>query len=237
MLHLATRIPRAIRTATRDWTQNDRVRVEGTTSLIAAAKPAGVRYYVQESVIFIYGDHGDEWITENTPIPHTQPSILRSSVEMERIVEHSALPHVILRSGAFYGSETGTTEMMLESVRHRALPLVGNGRAFMSLIHVEDIARAVTAALTRRLEGTFNIVDTEPVRQEEFLTYAARLLGARSPWRIPSWLARLAGGAGSAVVLRSQRVSSEKARTALGFTFAYPTFREGLAEAARYLLP
>lgn len=230
VLHLATRIPRGTRTAEADWTENDRIRIEGTRHLLAAARAAGARYYLQQSITFIYGDHGDEWIDESTPVSEEQPAPLQSTLEMERLVRDSGLSHVILRGGTFYGSGTGFTETMLEMLRKGRWPVIGSGEAFTSLIHVEDMARAAAAAVDRRLEGLLNVVDTEPVRQRDLLRFAAARFGARAPRRMATWLARLVARPRGSIATRSQRVSSVRLREALVFSFAYPTYREGLAE-------
>lgn len=231
VVHLATRIPHGVRTTVAAWRENDRVRVTGTKNLLDAARSAGCGYYLQQSVTFIYGEHGDAWIDEATPIPPQQPAILRSAVEMERLVRDSRLPHGILRAGTFYGRGTGMTEGLLDLVKRGRLPVAGDGRAFTSLIHVEDIGRMVAAAADRRLEGTFNVVDEEPVRQAELIGYAAALAGSRPPRHVPLWFTRTLGGAAAAVVLQSQRVSGSRLRAELGLPFRYPTYREGLRDA------
>lgn len=231
-LHLATRIPRALRTTAADWAENDRIRTEGTRCLLAAAEAIGARHYLQQSVTFLYGDHGDEWIDEHSPVPVRQPAVLRSALEMERLVGASPLPHAVLRGGSFYGPGTGTTETMLEMASRRRLPIVGTGQAFASLIHVEDMGRAVAAATDAELAGTFNVVDDEPVRQAHLLAEAARVAGASPPRRVPVWLARMVGGAAVVTVLRSQRVSNARLTAALDFALTYPTYREGLRNAS-----
>ena len=67
VVNLATSIP--IGTAAvlpGAWTTHFRLRTEGVGNVVAAARQAGVRRIVQESVSFLYADHGDEWISEQS---------------------------------------------------------------------------------------------------------------------------------------------------------------------------
>jgi nucleoside-diphosphate-sugar epimerase len=61
--NLATHIPPLTRAADpRAWDENTRIRREGSSNLVDAALAAGATCYVQESIAFLYGDHGDEWV-------------------------------------------------------------------------------------------------------------------------------------------------------------------------------
>src|ERR1700758_4205718 len=72
--NLATTIPSAVRSADpRAWQENNRIRAEGSRNLVDAALAAGATTYVQESIAFLYGDHGDEWVdAETTPLVDTR---------------------------------------------------------------------------------------------------------------------------------------------------------------------
>ena len=59
--NLATHIPPLARAADpRSWAENSRIRTEGSHNLVDAALAANASVYVQESIAFLYGDHGDE---------------------------------------------------------------------------------------------------------------------------------------------------------------------------------
>ena len=68
--NLATHIPPLARAADpRAWDENTRIRTEASNNLVDAALAAGATCYVQESIAFLYGEHGDDLIdTERTPI-------------------------------------------------------------------------------------------------------------------------------------------------------------------------
>lgn len=78
VVNLATKIP-PVRSAARGsaWDENTRIREQGSKNLADAAIAAGAQVYVQESLAFLYDDHGAEWIdAESTPMsdsPFTAP--------------------------------------------------------------------------------------------------------------------------------------------------------------------
>jgi nucleoside-diphosphate-sugar epimerase len=236
VLHLATAIPTAVRTAPEDWEPNDRIRREGTRNLIDAAVGAGARLYLQESVLYVYGDRGGGWVDESIPPAAEPPLLARSAADAEAMVREAAaargLAAAILRFGAFYHPEAHSTRVMLQLTRENRFPIIGTGKTWWNLIHVEDAAAAVALAVERpeRAAGrTLDVCDGEPVMMGEALDYLATLMGARPPRRVPAFLARFAIGPHTLeILLASYRARGAAARAALGWSPAYPSFRMGL---------
>lgn len=181
--HFATSIPRPD-TGTGSWVANDRIRTVGTRNLLDAAGAGNVRRVVAYSVIWVYGDHGDDWITEDTPLPaHVRPEI-RSAVVLENAVRASGLEWVILRGGHLYGPGTGTTEELLAAAAAGTLSTDGDGEAFDSLVTAEDTAQAALLAVERVPASTVvNVVDDEPLRQRELYAVLAAHVGGPQPSR------------------------------------------------------
>jgi nucleoside-diphosphate-sugar epimerase len=217
-LHLATAIPKNPDDP-EAWRMNDRIRTEGTENLLAAARSVGAEYYIQQSIAFLYGDRGEAVADETTSFLRPLPERLRSAESMEeRVRDETRFGWAILRGGAFYGPGTGTTESLIADARSGALRIDGDGRNFLSLIHVSDMARAILAVLDRRpANAVYNAVDNEPVRQADFYRAIAEGAGGPPPVVDPS-----------APSGRSLRVSNERIRRELGFDPSYPTYREGL---------
>jgi nucleoside-diphosphate-sugar epimerase len=68
VVNLATAIPPIAKfLQTKAWTDNDRLRKEGSAAIIDAALAAGVKRVVQESVSMIYPDRAEAWIDETCP--------------------------------------------------------------------------------------------------------------------------------------------------------------------------
>src|SRR5581483_12032982 len=124
------------------------------------------------------------------------PRAMRRTLEalrrQEDLLARAPLETVALRYGSFYGP--GASDELVELVRKRKLPLVGEGSGVWSWIHIDDAAAATVAAVEANATGVFNVVDDEPARVAEWLPYLAEVLGAKRPRRVPVWLARLVAG-------------------------------------------
>jgi 2-alkyl-3-oxoalkanoate reductase len=121
---------------------------------------------------------------------------------------------------------------MLEPVRKRLFPIVGDGAGVSSFIHLDDAAEAAVVALEHDEPGIYNIVDDEPAPMREWLPVLAEVLDAKPPRHLPRWLARLF--AGEAVVMmatESRGASNAKAKRELGWSPRHPSWRQGFVES------
>jgi nucleoside-diphosphate-sugar epimerase len=213
----------------------NRVRTEGTGILLDAARAAGVRRFVCQSIAFAYRPEGARVKTEDDPlmddIPGNFGSGLRALDEMEAMVLGAdGIEGVVLRYGFFYGPGTyyaddGTTTA---DVRRRRMPVVGKGTGLFSFVHVDDAADATVAAVERGAPGIYNIADDEPAPMSEWLPEFAKAAGAKKPLRVPVWLARFVGGREvPTFALELRGASNEKAKRELGWQPTHPTWRTG----------
>jgi nucleoside-diphosphate-sugar epimerase len=85
---------------------------------------------------------------------------------------------VALRYGGFYGA---ANDGLVEPVRKRQFPIVGDGGGVSSFIHVEDAAAATVLALEHGSAGVYNVVDDEPAAVRDWLPVLADVLGANPP--------------------------------------------------------
>jgi nucleoside-diphosphate-sugar epimerase len=136
---------------------------------------------------------------------------------------------IALRYGGFYGA---ANDGLIEPVRKRQFPIVGDGGGMWSWIHLDDAAAATVLALERGTTGVYNIVDDEPAPVREWLPVMAEALGAKPPRRFPVWLARLFAGQGAVVVgTESRGASNAKAKRELAWELRYPSWRQGFTAA------
>ncbi|MDQ3927904.1 MAG: NAD(P)-dependent oxidoreductase, partial [Chloroflexota bacterium] len=134
-----------------------------------------------------------------------------------------------LRYGWLYGP--GATDTMVEAVRKRQFPLVGDSTGYASWVHLDDAASATVLAVEQQAKGVFNIVDDEPAPASEWLPYLAACAGAKPPMRVPRWLARLLAGEVVVTMMTERRgFSNAKARRELGWEPRYPSWRKGFKE-------
>jgi nucleoside-diphosphate-sugar epimerase len=234
-----TRLPREYNPRKIDYGPTNRARAEGGHNLIEAARAAGVRRFVTQSVAFIYAPEGemikDEEARPWTDAPEPFRSGAGSTLEHEQEATHTpGLEGVVLRYGQFYGPDTyyASDGNIAEQVRRRRFPIVGRGEGMFSFIHIDDAASATVASLEHGASGIYNIVDDEPAPLREWLPVYADAVGAKRPRRVPTFLARLvAGPFAVAFATHLRGASNAKAKRELGWEPRYPSWRQGFDEA------
>jgi nucleoside-diphosphate-sugar epimerase len=234
IVHQATALAdvRFSRNFDRTFAQTNRLRIEGTDALLAAAREAGVRRFVAQSFASArYAREGGPVKTEDDPL---DPSPVASTRETNAAMRHldQALTYaggIALRYGGFYGA---SNDALLAPVRKRQFPIVGDGGGVSSFIHLDDAAAATVLALDHDGAGIYNIVDDDPAPVREWLPVLANVLGAKPPRHFPRWLARLfAGEAAVMMGTESRGASNAKAKRELGWEPRYPSWRQGFVAA------
>jgi len=215
------------------------LRTTGTEHLLAAAAAAGVERFVAQSYTgWPNIREGGPVKTEDDPLDSDPPAQQTQSLAairfLERAVAQAPLQGVALRYGSFYGP--GGSESMIELVRKRRFPIVGDGGAIWSWIHLDDAASATVAALERGARGVYNVVDDDPAPLSEWLPYFAQAIGAKAPRRVPVLLGRLAAGeVGVSMNTQIRGSSNAKIKRELGWQPRWSSwrqgFRDGLADA------
>jgi nucleoside-diphosphate-sugar epimerase len=217
----------------------NRVRTEGTRNLLDAARGAGARRFVSQSIAFAYRPDGARVKTEEDALMEDAPGGFGTGVralrEMEGLVLGAeGMEGLVLRYGFFYGPGTyyGDDGTTTSDVRRRRMPIVGKGTGLFSFVHVDDAADATVAAVERGAPGIYNVTDDEPAAMSEWLPVFAEAADAKRPLRVPIWLARLVGGREvPTFALELRGASNEKAKRELGWQPAHPTWRTGFRES------
>jgi uncharacterized protein (TIGR01777 family) len=212
-----------------------RSRVDGTRILvgaIAALAPEDRPWvFVSASGIGIYGERGEEVLTEESPPGEGYLADVCVAWEQEaRRVEPLGLRWVALRTGLVLAREGGALPRMLPAFRLGVGGRLGTGKQWMSWIHIEDLVSMYVAALEHRaFEGPVNAVAPQPVTNAQFSAALAAALRRRAPFPVPTSILNLLLGERSGLVLTGQRVASNAADDA-GFVFRHPEIREALAD-------
>src|SRR5829696_2460948 len=216
----------------------NRLRTEGTDHLIAAARGAGARRFVGQSFApWSYKREGGPAKAEDAPLETDPPKHVEETLAAIRHLEAAitgaqGLEGIVLRYGGFYGPGTGIARGgdMAEMVAKGRFPVVGDGGGVWSLVHIEDAAEATMRAIEHGAPGIYNICDDDPAPVREWLPVLAEAVGGRRPRHMPGFLGRLLlGQAGYAMMTSLRGVSNEKAKRELGWTPAYPSWRQGFA--------
>ncbi len=185
------------------------------------------------SAIGIYGDRGDEELTEaSSP---GSGFLARVCVDWEaatRPASEAGIRVVHLRFGVVLAPQGGALKKMLPVFRLGLGGPLGSGRQWISWIALADVIGAIEFALqTPQLAGAVNVVAPQPVTNLEFTRSLGRALHRPAVLPVPSFALRMAfGEMAEATILASQRVSPTRL-TAQGFSFAQPMLDAVLAQA------
>jgi nucleoside-diphosphate-sugar epimerase len=226
----------------RSFAVTNRLRTEGLDHLLSAGRAADIRRFVAQSFAgWPFARTGALVKTEADALdPDPVPS-MRSTLAALRRLEASVTgadwtEGIALRYGGLYGPGTSLDAEggeMIDMIRRRFFPIVGDGNGMFSFIHVADAADATLAAVERGTRGVYQIVDDDPAPLREWLPVVAETLGAPRPWRIPLWLGRLVAGETLAVIATEARgASNELAKRSLGWSPRHATWRDSLGRAA-----
>jgi nucleoside-diphosphate-sugar epimerase len=197
-----------------DRSQNASMRdvyVQGLARVAEAT--ATVPRFVQVSSTSVYAQTDGSWVRETDPTEPTEESG-RVVLEAEQTLQIRRPDAMILRFAGIYGPGRRIGETALKAAR----PIPGDPDKWLNLIHVQDGAAAVVAALDRG-HGLLNIADGQPVQRRDYYAFLATLLGAAKPVFTPT---------GDPV---NRRIDAQRMRQELGLVPHFADYRAGLADS------
>jgi len=182
------------------------------------------------SAIGIYGDRGDELLTESSsPGSGFLPEVCLAWEKATKPASKAGIRVVHLRFGVVLSPDGGALAQMLPIFRAGLGGRLGSSRQWISWVALPDAIRAIEFALdTASLAGPVNVVAPNPVTNLEFTRSLGRALHRPTMLRVPAFALRLAfGEMAQATVLASERVLPARL-TASRFDFEYPELPAGL---------
>jgi uncharacterized protein (TIGR01777 family) len=215
-------------------------RIQGTRLLAQAIARARRRpgVLVSASAIGIYGNRGDEVLTENSPPGDPELDFLAQvGREWEAAAEPARASGVRVihpRFGVVLSHEGGALKKMLLPFRLGLGGRLGSGTQWMSWISIDDVVGAILhVLLTESFSGPVNLVAPEPVRNQEFTTILGRVLSRPTPFAVPAVALRLAlGDMANSTLLASARVLPKRLLAA-GYRFEHPDLHAALRHVLR----
>ena len=196
--------------------------VDGLRNLLAALDQGGSRpgRVVYTSSTAVYAQSAGEWVDESSATEPTGFSGQRV-LEGERVLLGAGLPATVLRLGGIYGP--GRTRLV-ESVRSGRAVMRAGEPLYTNRSHRDDAAGAIAHLL--RLPAPLPLylgVDREPADETVVLRWLADQLGVAPPAVAPEDVAP-----GARRPRGSKRCANDRL-LASGYSFSWPTFREGYA--------
>lgn len=200
-------------------------RVEGTRSIVRAleklAQPP--KALICSSAIGYYGSRGDERLTESSAAGNDFLAKVCIAWEEEaRKAEKFGVRIIFLRIGVVLGRDGGALEKMLTPFKIGLGGRLGNGRQYMSWIHIDDLVGIMLyAASNESMQGPFNAVSPQPVTNREFTSALAEALHRPAFLPVPGLVLRIALGEFADILLGSQKAIPEKVIQS-GYTYLFP---------------
>ncbi len=188
---------------------------------------------ISGSAVGIYGNQGDTILDENSaPVPDGFGQKLCQAWEDVALRSTECGVRVcLLRTGLVIGKNGGFLQKMLPPFRLGLGARLGNGKQWMSWVHMKDhVAMTRYLLESRTLEGPFNLTAPEPVTNEAFTRCLAKTLKRPTLLSVPAWFLRLSAGEMAELMLGSQRVLPKRFQNE-HFKFSYATLGPALRDA------
>ena len=200
-----------------------RTYLEGTAHLIAWLQTQPPQKFIYTSSTGVYGQDDGSGVDEQSataPASDTSQVLVQTELRLLEAAQSGRFPAVILRVAGIYGPNRGywLRQFLQPNARLRR-----PGDRFMNMIHRDDLAAILVAALQQGRPGEiYNAVDDEPVRQLVFFQWLAAALNRPLPPFAPPTDRPEFNRAAT-----NKKVLNHKLKTEFGYRFRYPTFREG----------
>jgi uncharacterized protein len=221
------------------WTKQKRhkilhSRVEGTRWIVDAIEQARNRpsVLVSASGASIYGDRGEETLTESSPVSSAgflaEVATVWESEGMK--AETAGVRYVPVRIALVLGKNGGAVPVMKTVFQFGLGGRLGSGKQWMPWIHVADVAALFLHIVeTPSVRGPVNGASPNPVRNEEFTKIMGELLRRPTFFAAPEFALRMLPANEASLILDSQRIISAKAPQN-GFKFRFPILRSALID-------
>ncbi len=198
---------------------------QGCPAALAAGQQAGgARSITYLSTTGVYGDLQGGWAFEWSPVAPSSPRAAARVLAETQWLEASDGRARLVRLPGIYGPGRSPFDRLRDGTAQR---IIKPGQVF-SRVHVDDIASGLAALVQRPdASGVFHLCDDLSAPPQDVTAFAAELLGMAPPPDIPFEDAQLSEMAAS-FYAECKRVANARAKAALGWRPAYPTYREGL---------
>lgn len=208
-------------------------RIDSTRTLVGAINNAKnqPKVLVSGSASGIYGDRGDELLTEDSGRGDGFLADLASSWEAEALLANTRV--VLARTTLVMSKKLGALGRLLPFMRAGVGFSIGRGNQWWAWISLEDEARAIIHLINNEeTTGAYNLTAPEPATCKQMVTALGKELRRPTFLKAPAWAMGLfIGVAAKELLLCSQKMSSQKL-TDSGFEFTHPT----LQQSAKYVI-
>src|SRR5580704_11012781 len=212
-------------------------RIDTTRALVTALAKmnARPRVLVSASATGIYGNRGDELLTEESQSGNDFLSNMAKDCEAEALkAEAIGIRVVLARFGIVLSRKGGALPAMMLPFRFFAGGKIGSGQQWMSWIMLEDVVEILRLAIENgNVRGPINVISPQPVQNAEFTKTLADIMHRPAFFPAPAFALRLVlGEMADALLLSSQRVLPQQLEK-LGYHFLHPDLSNALKNVLR----
>jgi uncharacterized protein (TIGR01777 family) len=184
--------------------------------------------FISGSAIGFYGRQGDTPITEDFNDFHEEFS-RDVCKKWEDIASKANTRVCLLRTGVVLADDGGALSKMLMPFRLGLGGPIGDGKQFMSWIHIEDMVRGIEFLIeNQKCSGPFNLTSPKPASNAFFAHKLCKRLERPCIFTTPTFAVKFLMGESSELVIYGQKVLPARLEAA-GFHFSYPVLVDALA--------
>ncbi len=207
-------------------------RIDTTRALVQALAKmsARPRVLISASATGIYGNRGDETLTETSPPGTDFLSEIAKEWESEALkAEALGIRVVRARFGVILSKQGGALPQMMRPFQFFAGGKIGPGKQWLSWITLDDAVAILRLALENaNITGPLNVVSPQPVTNADFTTILAAALHRPALFPAPAFALRLLlGEMADALLLSSQRSVPAQLQE-LNHPFLHPDLKSAL---------
>lgn len=205
-----------------------------TQNLFESLKGNHGEFFIQASAIGYYKDsEGDELLDENSAKgDHFLSDVCEQWEKESKVFKNLFKNHITLRIGVVLGFDGALMHKLLPLYRYGLGGKLGDGKQWMSWIHVLDLVNIINYVIDNKLSGLFNAVAPESVQNNEFNKQLANFTNRLAIFKVPKFVLKLLMGDQSYLALSSQRIKSSIMEK--GFEFEYPTLSSALKDICNF---
>lgn len=203
-----------------------------TRSLVTAINNSDKKpsVFICSSAVGIYGDRGDEKLTEESTAGNDfLANVCKAWEDEAQRVEKSGVRRVSIRTGIVLSTEDGSLKQMLTPFKLFVGGPLGNGKQWFPWIHIDDLVNIFIYLIDNSISGAVNACAPNPVRMKEFANTLGKVLHKPSLFKVPELALRIIVGEGARSILASLRVIPEKL-IRNRFSFKYENLKPALED-------
>lgn len=208
-------------------------RINTTRALVQAMEKVDNKpeVFISASASGYYGSRGDDLLDENEPVSDDFLASVCEAWEAEsQKATQFGIRVVNPRIGIVLEKGGGALEKMLPAFKFFVGGPVGNGKQYMSWIHLDDVCKALIYPIKNEgLKGAYNVCAPNPVTMNEFAETLGRVMNRPVIFRVPGFALELVFGEGAKPIMDSIRMQP-KALQVEGFEFQYEELEEALSD-------